>query len=54
MRKSEINNKEKAPPGTDSKVKGFTSRHDVRKEALTGIREELNMLQVKFNSGEGN
>ena len=47
-------NEEKAPSDSKKIGKGFGSGNTVRKEAFSGMSKALNVLQVKFDCGEGN
>ena len=49
-----VKNQEKAPLDTNKRGKLFGSGNTVRRDAFAGTSEALNVLQVKFDCGEGN
>ena len=49
-----MKSEEKTPSDANKRGKGFGGGNNVRREAFAGTREALNVLQVKFDCGEGN
>ena len=54
MGRFEVKNEEKTPSDANKKLRGFGSGNTVWREAFSGTSGGLNVLQVKFNCGEGN
>ena len=54
MGRFDVKNKEKAPLDANKRGKGFGIGNTIWREAFAGTSEALNMLQVKFDCGEGN
>ena len=50
----DVRNKEKAPSVANRKGRGSTSGNTICRESFTGMSDELNVLQAKFDCGEGN
>ena len=54
MGRFDVKNSEKAPSDGNKRGKGFGIGNTIWREAFAGTSEALNMLQVKFDHGEGN
>ena len=54
MGRFDVKSEEKTLSDANKRGKGFDSRNNVRREAFSRTSEALNVLQVKFNCGEGN
>ena len=54
MGKFDVYNKEKAPLDANKRGKLFGSGNTAWREAFAGMSEALNVLQAKFDCGEGN
>ena len=49
-----MKSEEKTPPDANKRGKGFGGGNNVWRESFAGTSKVLNLLQVKFDCGEGN